>query len=290
MARILIVHGISNQYGGDMELRSAWFPALADGLLRAGAELELRPDDCFCPFYGDLFRPSGHLGGGRFANADLAGLSEDERDLIASIWRAAAAADPDVPAPEAFSDPLARAPRFAERALVALAKSKFLARAFPLRFFGDLRQIVRYFDDPVLREVVQERVTRRIGPETRIVIGHSLGSVVAYEALGARPEGVTLFVSLGSPLGIRNAVFDKLVPGPGPDGIGLWPGRLERWLNVAATGDIVAAQKRLAPLFGDRVEDHLIDSGWDAHSSTRYLNTAAAGAAIAEALSAPDGP
>jgi hypothetical protein len=281
----LIVHGISNQYAGETELRSAWFPALADGLLRAGAEPSLQPDNCFCPFYGDLFRPAGHLGGGRrFEASDLAGLSEDETRVIAEIWRSAAERDPAVPGPEGFGDTLARAPRVAERALVALAKSRFLARYFPLQFFGDLRQVVRYFDDPLLREVVQGRVSRRIGPETRVVIGHSLGSVVAYEAVCARPEGVKLFVSLGSPLGIRNVVFDKLVPAPGADGIGQWPGGVERWINVAATGDIVAAQKALAPLFGEGVEDHLIDSGWDAHSSTRYLNTAAAGSAIAAAL------
>src|SRR5688500_18135752 len=103
MARVLIVHGIANQYAGEAELHSAWFPALADGLLRAESEFALRPDDCFCPFYGDLFRPAGHLGGGkRFTTADLAGLSEEELELIAGIWRAAAASDPDVPPPEAF--------------------------------------------------------------------------------------------------------------------------------------------------------------------------------------------
>jgi hypothetical protein len=34
------------------------------------------------------------------------------------------------------------------------------------------------------------------------------------------------------------------------------------------------------------VADVVIDSGWDAHSSTRYLNTVEAGTAIARALSA----
>jgi hypothetical protein len=46
----------------------------------------------------------------------------------------------------------------------------------------------------------------------------------------------------------------------------------------------VAAEKKLAPFFRADLEDVVIDSGWDAHSSTRYLNTAAAGAAVARAL------
>ena len=54
--------------------------------------------------------------------------------------------------------------------------------------------------------------------------------------------------------------------------------------NIAATGDIVAAEKELAPLFGPSVQDVLIDSGWDAHSSTRYLNTAHSGKAMVRAL------
>ena len=47
------------------------------------------------------------------------------------------------------------------------------------------------------------------------MVGHSLGSVVAYEALCAHPEWpVRALVTLGSPLGIRNLIFDRLVPAP----------------------------------------------------------------------------
>jgi hypothetical protein len=92
-------------------------------------------------------------------------------------------------------------------------------------------------------------------------------------------------VTLGSPLGIRNVVFDKLTPRPNPAGTGTWPGNVTHWTNVAARGDIVAAQKELAPLFGGRVTDVLIDSGWKAHDSTRYLNTPQAGVAIGRGLS-----
>lgn len=291
MAKILIVHGIGNQFVGEMELRGSWYRALCDGLLRAEFSPLPAEADCFCPFYGDLFRPGASLGGGRAA-LDFDGVTadEDETALLEAVWRAAAVADPEVPAPEEYGETLFRSPRLIERALNSLSRSAFLANTVPLQFFGDLKQVVHYFRDPDLRAKILDRVTAHVGPETRLVIGHSLGSVVAYEALCAKPEQVTAFLTLGSPLGLRNVVFDKLTPRPSAAGIGAWPGRVAQWTNVAARGDIVAAQKELAPRFGvrfgDRVVDVLIDSGWDAHSSTRYLNSLQAGAAVARALRA----
>ena len=286
MAKILIVHGIGNQFVGEMELRGAWYRALCDGLLRAGFSDLPAEADCFCPFYGDLFRPGASLGSGAPLDFDGTAADDDEAALLEAIWRAAAAADPAVPAPEEYGDTLFRSPRLFERALNSLSRSAFLANAVPLQFFGDLKQVVRYFRDPDLRARILDRVTAHVGPETRLVIGHSLGSVVAYEALCARPGQVTAFLTLGSPLGLRNVVFDKLTPRPGAAGIGAWPGRVAEWTNVAARGDIVAAQKELAPRFGDRVVDVLVDSGWDAHSSSRYLNSVQAGTAAARALRA----
>jgi hypothetical protein len=287
MAKILIVHGISNQYVGESELLAAWFPALRDGLLRAGCSTLPGVDDCFCPFYGDLFRPAGHLAiESTPAPEDVEDATEAEARLLEAIWKSAAENDPQVPGPSAYGETLFRAPRIAERALNALAKSKFFANYTPLRLFGDLKQVDLYLDDSNVHRQVLERVTARIDSQTRLVIGHSLGSVVAYEAVCKNPQRVCAFVTIGSPLGIRNVVFDKLTPAPDGFGLGRWPGTVSQWTNVAAVGDIVAAQKQLAPLFGDNVEDLVIDSGWDAHSSTRYLNSVEAGRAVARALAA----
>src|SRR5207249_10502663 len=71
------------------------------------------------------------------------------------------------------------------------------------------------------------RSEERISPATRVVIGHSLGSIVAYEALCKHPEWqIDTFVTLGSPLGIQRLVFDALVPRP-EGGHGAWPHRSE---------------------------------------------------------------
>src|SRR5215469_16516791 len=104
MARILIVHGIANQYNGEMELRRPWYDALCDGLLRAGHQ-QLPPiDDLFCPFYGDLFRaPYTLTAASAPALEDLEQVSTDEAQLLEAVWRSAAETDPDVPPPEEYA-------------------------------------------------------------------------------------------------------------------------------------------------------------------------------------------
>ena len=285
MPKILIIHGIGNQYLGESELLSAWYPALCDGLQRANCAALPTQAECFCPFYGDLFRKPGHMGAAAAPSpAAVAAASPDEILLLHAIWENAAQTDPKVPSPGAFGGSLVWLPNAAVRALNALAKSQYLAGYAPLQFFGDLKQVVRYLNDRDVHDQILNRVLSHVDAETKIVIGHSLGSVVAYEAVCAKPQAIETLLTLGSPLGIRNVVFDKLTPPPGAMGIGQWPGKIKHWRNVAASGDPVAAEKKLASCFPSQVEDRVIHSGWDAHSSTRYLNSLEAGEAVARSL------
>ena len=95
-------------------------------------------------------------------------------------------------------------------------------------------------------------------------------------------------VTLGAPLGIRNLIFDRLLPAPvtGESGkpTGAWPGGVEAWTNVADVGDVVALAKDLRPLFGHRVACYLIDNGSHAHAVQPYLTAAETGTAIAAGL------
>ena len=66
----------------------------------------------------------------------------------------------------------------------------------------DLQQVRQYMTHPEVRQAVQDRVATEVGKDTRVVVGHSLGSVVAYEALCAHREWpVRALVTLGSPPG-----------------------------------------------------------------------------------------
>jgi pimeloyl-ACP methyl ester carboxylesterase len=131
---------------------------------------------------------------------------------------------------------------------------------------------------------VRERVEQAVDPETRLMVGHSLGSVVAYEVLCAHSEWpVRTLVTLGSPLGIRNLIFDLLEPAP-QTGIGAWPGSVQRWINIADGGDVVALVKDLRRGFGVNVENHLIYNGATAHDILPYLTAKETGDAIATGL------
>ncbi|MGN9846117.1 hypothetical protein ACTMTI_49190 [Nonomuraea sp. H19] len=281
MARIVAVHGVGKQLLGEQSLLKEWRPALQDGLSRADGPVPA-DDEVAMAFYGDLFRPPGEtlaVGDPLFTAADVdTGL---ETDLLMAWWQAAAEVDPQVVPPD--EETLARTPRSVQAALRALQTSRFFADLALRALVFDLKQVRRYLTDPQLRQAARDRVTALIGPDTRVVVAHSLGSVVAYEALCplAAQEGghgVRALVTLGSPLGIR-MIFDRLDPAPDPQGC--WPGPEGlAWTNVVDHGDVVALVKDLRPLFGDRISGHVVHNGSRAHEATRYLTDALTGAAI----------
>jgi hypothetical protein len=72
---------------------------------------------------------------------------------------------------------------------------------------------------------------------------------VVYEYLARYdPPQVDLLVTLGSPLGVPNLIFERLTPAPA-DGAGAWPGGVSGWVNVADADEVVALRKRHAPIF-----------------------------------------
>ncbi|CCK31232.1 hypothetical protein BN159_6853 [Streptomyces davaonensis JCM 4913] len=276
MARVVCIHGVGQQYAGERQLHKTWHPALADGLLRAGTSAELPADDMRCVFYGDLFRPPGRTLAVQDPPLTAADVEEGfETDLLLALWAEAARQDEAVLPPDART--LTRTPAGVQRALNALSRSRFFAGIALRGLVLDLKQVRAYLCDPAVRAAVQQRVSATVTDRTRVIVGHSLGSVVAYEALCAHPEWpVRALLTLGSPLGIRNLVHDRL-PEPGA-----WPGGVGAWTNIADEGDVVALVKDLRPLFGDRVECHVVHNGSAAHDATRYLSTPQAGRAVTD--------
>ncbi|MYT04799.1 alpha/beta hydrolase [Streptomyces sp. SID5470] len=276
---MVCIHGIGQQYTGERELLGSWYPALTDGLTRADRDLAISEEDVSCVFYGDLFRPPGRALALQDPPLDAFDVAEGfETDLLLAFWAEAARTDEGVVPPDART--LVRTPRQAQRALNVLSRSRFFAGVAMRALVLDLKQVRTYLCDRDVAAAIRQRVAAAVTERTRVVVGHSLGSVVAYEALCANPDWpVRALLTLGSPLGIRNLVYDRLRVGH--DGKpGSWPGRVERWTNIADEGDVVALVKDLRPLFGPRVDCHLVHNGARAHDVTRYLNTPQAGRAV----------
>jgi pimeloyl-ACP methyl ester carboxylesterase len=250
---------------------------MADGL----AETDVR-----VAFFGNLFRPKAPMAGGEPPYTPTDVEPGPERELLEFWYAAAVEQDPSLGPPEGAMGPGRMA---AQAMLQRLLRSRSFAGVAQRGFIGNLKQVTAFLHRPDAKERALQRVADEITPDTRVVIGHSLGSVVVYEFLARfAPPQVELLVTLGSPLGIPNVVFDQLTPAP-VGGVGAWPGRVARWANVADADDVVALRKKLAPLFPapDRrtwVQDQLVDNGDEPHAVSRYLNAEPTGAALGAVL------
>ncbi len=287
MARVVAVHGINNTYSGVHTMARDWVPALLDGVALAGGSGLLTMDDVCCAFYGDVFRKPGRtLGGDDLSALGPEDVDQDaEAELLQAWWQAASNSDTAVIPPGVRTlGPV----QGVQAALAALSCSRFLAGSTERLLVFWLQQVRAYFTNPHVREHVQRLFAGVVGPDTQVVVAHSLGSVVAYEGLCANPDwNVRHLVTLGSPLAIRNIVFDRLTPQPKrrADTLGgAWPGRLESWTNIADRADFVALVKRLRPVFGDAVVDVEIANGVKMHKVERYLTAKETGTAIVTAL------
>jgi hypothetical protein len=281
VALVVAVHGIGQELlGVHTLLGRQWLDPLRDGLKRAHGPV-LRSEDVAVAFYGDLYRPRGTKSN---QIPDYDGNDVDdgfEEQLLLAWWQHAAEMDEQV---GARSNTKGRTPHLIQEALEGLCRSRYFGQFTPKLLVWKLKQVGRYFSDSELRTQARERVRTEITPDTRVVVGHSLGSVVAYEALCSYTDSpVRTLVSLGSPLGIRNLIFDRLDPLP-RSGMGVWPGSVETWTNIADQGDVVALYKQLRPLFGEKVRDIEVHNGATAHDVTPYLTAVETGHAIAAGL------
>ncbi|WP_371627504.1 GPI inositol-deacylase [Streptomyces sp. NBC_01116] len=294
MARVVVVHGVGQEYLGRRTLQAPVAAAVADGVETAANAGDVPADtvpaveDVDVAFYGNVFRTPGAKAApsGPLSVDDVTDPYEQELFLA---WADAAARGQ---APRTGTK--APTPQVLQRAMNTLLRSPFLPGPVAERFLlGVLRQVRRYFGEDAVRARAIEAVTDRVEPDTTVLVGHSLGSVVAYEALCAHPEWpVRTLVTLGSPLGMPTLVHDRLRPAP-VAGRGHWPAGLTHWTNLADRHDVVASVKELADLFrpagaakGGVLRDVPVDNGWKVHDLLRHLTARETGAAIGEGLRA----
>ncbi|WP_405947709.1 hypothetical protein OG588_14970 [Streptomyces prunicolor] len=306
MAEIVLVHGIAQEQKSADTLEKEWLPDLAGGVRTAGGarladELwrSARPGrlESRMAFYGDVFLKKGAQGAAEDP-AELTGTQQELTDALALEWlrnardRAPEPGDRRIARTVLYDieggDEGRQGRRSAGRAAVnGLARLKWFSRlgmGFAQRFVNkSLVQVTRYMTEPSVYEEVQQRIADLIGPETRILVGHSLGSVAAYEA-ALRLEGeLPLLLTLGSPLGLRTFVHDRL------DGEHQVPELVGRWVNLADKDDVIAAEPDLAKRFAD--PRGVLESDWtlnngedDPHSAQAYLTKLQTGRAVREAL------
>lgn len=155
-----------------------------------------------------------------------------------------------------------------------------LARWMAALFLEDARDFL--FDDARRRrmlDVVHGRLASGGGPF--VVVGHGLGALIAYAALmqcDARAAEVSLFVTLGAPLGAKTIGerTRQLLKLPRNEPLST-PACVSRWINYFDTRDPIAMRRGLSEALGRsvRVEDVIVtnpDTRYDPHSATGYLS------------------
>ncbi|MET7413067.1 hypothetical protein [Streptomyces rubiginosohelvolus] len=148
-----------------------------------------------------------------------------------------------------------------------------------------IREVNDYFTSGARRDEVRGLVENEIkSKRPDLIIAHSLGSVVAYEALWNSGLPVDRLLTVGSPLGLRGGIFERVVPGP-VEGLGRKPDNVGQWLNVADRGDIVAVPRFLSKSYRGISSDRETSIGMFAfHGLSRYLQSTVVSQLIRETL------
>jgi subtilisin family serine protease len=284
---VVYVHGIGNKATVDV-LRCQWDRALLDVQLGERSRMAYWVDRARYPV-----PETATCGDGDTGLPGAAGMAA----------RAAGLAAPSDPA-EALIDALTGDPgeRRALRSIaqkleggppgpggppsVKILPGGRLTRRWLARWLTDLLlpDVHDYLFDADARERMLESLADRLraGGEPFVVVGHSLGSVIAYELLRRfRKEDcdVALFVTVGSPLGMQEIQDHLAQSGPLAT-----PECVRRWVNFADPEDPVAIDPSLAGEFkankAHRAEVVDIpventDRSRNPHSGTGYLSTKA---------------
>ncbi|MEU5595740.1 alpha/beta fold hydrolase [Streptomyces sp. NPDC020298] len=275
--QLLLVHGIGGIRDAEDERRD-WQRSLAEGARAAEYADHISAltggwlADCRFADYSDLFARPGAQGAG-----GAEGQLDDEAALVtlAMVFEYVDALDKSGPARADLQRIRAQARLYLETrpeqrraqglmspvrhaaavcaALARVPGVRFgLQRASAARCLSILSQPGRYLrrkervtdeDGGVttLDERIRHRVVRELDPgRPAVVIGHSLGSVVALEALAYYPGQVELFVTIGAPIAMNALIWPRLRPQPPAV-----PAQVRRWLDVWDGDDPVVPLRRL---------------------------------------------
>ena len=133
-----------------------------------------------------------------------------------------------------------------------------------------IRETARYFsnEDNVgqqVRELLKAPLREMFARDERVlIIGHSMGSVIAYDSLWElthiekNPGRVDLFLTIGSPLGMR--FTQQRLLGRREKGTLRYPHNIRQWINIASQGDLTALDPDLRDDYKAMLELGVIES------------------------------
>lgn len=243
--QLVFVHGRSQQKKDARKLKLEWMDAWQEGLAKSGLALPISEEQIRFPYYGDtLDQMTGGMSPEEAAGIVVRGekplpVAEEEffRAWLEDLQKAH---------PEITDEDVAAALRAGQKRgmlnwkwvqAILEAMDRKVPGASALSVALATRDVHQYLNNSTFRTTLDKGVRSAFtaGRET-VVVGHSLGTIVAYNVLvdeRATPKlDVPHFITLGSPLAVK-AVKDHIRPLKTPDCVGTW-------FNAMDDRDVVA--------------------------------------------------
>jgi hypothetical protein len=306
---LVLVHGRSQEHKDSVALKKEWLDALKEGLAKSGLKLPIPDDQVRFPYFGDTL------------DQLVAGMSEEDAEKVVvrgpeglddpELQRFVAQVLEEVADRHAITDGQKLA--VAQAAAIARGEPAVVERG-PLNW-GWVRGLLRVLDQHVpgasglsvalftrdvylylkngrVRKSINSGVQQALTPGVEsVVVGHSLGSVVAYWLLAEQGEDngwkVPSFFTVGSPLAVtevKQTIRQEL-------GLLQHPSCVGKWFNAMDPDDVVA----LYPLDNEHFAvDPQIENKTDVDNQTSnqhgirgYLNNPDIAKRIYDALVTP---
>lgn len=241
-ARLLLVHGRAQEGKDPARLQQEWVTALNRGAAKFGSALPPHVEVTF-PFYGDLLDSyAREMDIPLTTDIQKRGEKEKNDEFLKFQYEVAesirqAARIPDEKVNAEFDGPVQeRGPlnwRWVQAVLRAIDKNGGGINQATLELFT--RDAFLYVTRAGVRDAIDSLVASKLTEEPTVIVGHSLGSVVTYSILvnDRRALKVPLFVTVGSPLGVR-AIRDRFRPLRYPKPA------VSAWFNAFDPRDVVA--------------------------------------------------
>lgn len=244
MRTLVLIHGRSQQGKDSKALKQEWLDALHEGLRAAGSDVTVPADKVRFPYYGDTLDDLVRDVEGKAAAVVIQSAGEPdaaEQEFIAAVVsetvESVGLSEQDIRAHAVDGAVVEQGVQNWPWVLAALRALENVRGLGSVSLALATRDVYMYLRNPGIQTLIESGVRQAFDRETEcVVVGHSLGSVVAYDVLKrrARSEGWTVptFITLGSPLAVRTIV-DALAPIAMPEGV-------RQWFNAYDSRDVVA--------------------------------------------------
>jgi hypothetical protein len=252
--RLVFVHGRAQQNKDAVAIKQQWIASLREGLAKSNLEFPIEEEDVRFPFYGDtLYQMSVGVDTATAARVIVRGEGIDGPkleficDVLEEIRGKAGISDEEIQE-ELNAEIIERGPfqwGWVQGILRIIDRKVPFGSGVSVALF--MNDVYRYLTEGGIRDHIESGVLQAISPgEPTVVVGHSLGSIVAYNLL--RREGHTrnwqipMYVTVGSPLGVRR-IRKALAPIS-------YPACIKSWFNAIDERDVVALYPLERPHFG----------------------------------------